>query len=165
MKRIGIYISLGIILIISIVFSIWFLPTYLGYCAEKGRILSDKEKIELVIQDILIKLPSRVNSYKVRENGALVETSEGMVENPIPYNNIQDFLKKNPNCCDMQDHIYGEKIPFLLRLTGSVQTYIRIRYKVNYPNPPKEELITEYRALSNCDINRKDQPIYKIERL
>lgn len=94
MKRIGIYISLGIILIISIVFSICFLPTYLGYCAEKGRILSDKEKIELVIQDILIKLPSRVNSYKVRENGALVKTSEGMVENPIPYNNIQDFLKK-----------------------------------------------------------------------
>lgn len=165
MKHKSICIFIGMTLIIFIVFSIKFLPVYLGYCDIKNRFLSDKEKIEIAIQDILVEHPIRLNDYEVREDGALIKRNKEVKEYSIPYKNVEEFLKKNPNCCDVRDNIDGEKIPFNLLLSGKIHSFVRIRYKVYYATPPKETLITEYRAFSNCNINHKELPFYKIERL
>lgn len=90
---------------------------YMGYCSEKGRILSDNEMIRLAIE-------RTINSMRLSSNGK---------KKYVLYKDVNDFLAKNPNCCSFGVHVRGSEgfeyvPPLTYRITGTFRGYVTLKY-------------------------------------
>ena len=146
---------------------------YQGYCWKEGRYLTEQEKIYRSILGILREYPPAVIPVETYEtnNGDVARKTISIEEikkkkwwgqtppeRPLAYNNVDDFLRNNPNCCqirgDQNFHKTSEfGVPSLFDLvTDTESSYVRVRYWVRYIDDGKEKrLQTNYYAgLSNC---------------
>lgn len=132
--------------------------TYSGYCHAQGKYLTDNEKIRVAVADVLTNYPPSVILRKHHPDAAI----EGYLppENPIFYRDVDDFLRLNPDCCNIS-HISlykgGEStVPrFFERATGGVSSFFKVSYTVRYLDSSRTEKsndATEYYALSNCGV-------------
>lgn len=123
---------------------------YEGFCVSEGRKLSDEERIDIVIQNILDS--ENGNHYLVDSRGPFNISYENQ------YKSIKDFKEKNPNCCSVSrtvtlaDHF--PEADFIDRITGFDRREMII---VNYlshgfdrdGNEEKHFVKTEY-VQTNC---------------
>ncbi len=124
-----ILIALAIIFILAAGPLVLMTLNYNGYCFKEKRFISDQEKIRMVVERIVIKRgapipfwPKRYDKGNVvkNKNGETVwvvskdgnvKPSDEPVE-PIPYQSVDEFFARNPNCCTMVDHVSGSEGPF-----------------------------------------------------
>lgn len=159
---------------------------YQGHCWEERRYLTKQEKIHRAIEDVLRRYPPGViPTVRLEENGRLVEKiisiddfrnkvldgrSYTMPKTPVFYSSVDDFLQKNPNCCELRgDRNFFNKSEFggpsfFDLVTGGVSSYIRIRYWVKYMEGGEEKRIMNnyFADLSNCGnpARHSDVPSY-----
>lgn len=83
-----------------------------GYCISEGRVLSDQEIFDIAAryafeatQKKYSTSPDRAETIKenAKKNG--IEIDEKILDKQgeyqvVPYKNFEEFLQKNPNCCE-----------------------------------------------------------------
>lgn len=80
--------DIGIVVLIFMLFgSIPIGLNYSGFCWEQGRWLSDEERIRLMI------------SEEIRHG--FVKGKSSLDATIIQYNDVDEFLEKNPDCCKL----------------------------------------------------------------
>jgi hypothetical protein len=103
---------------------------YSGMCLAEGRWLSNDEKIRKVVE--VINSPGRVFIEDKNNNTQPYQL--------IPYKSVDDFLEKNPDCCEVGMSLRGDYFPptFVDRITGVYGDKLRINYTIHFFNPPQK---------------------------
>jgi len=121
---------------------------YSGYCITKGRYFSDEERIQIAINSVLRSYPPIME----RRQSGMLEFIK--IENPIYYEDIEEFLELNENCCEVTTH-GKEGYPRGLwnRLRGRTAVFVSVNYTVYYIDEDgieREFKHSPYIAISNC---------------
>ncbi|HSC74692.1 MAG TPA: hypothetical protein VLB90_00460 [Pseudomonadales bacterium] len=128
----------------------WAGMNYTGYCHAEGRYLSDEEKIDLAIRDILQTYPP-----------VLTENAVGVIhskrpENPVYYTDITEFKSSNNNCCNITQvgpEGKNDRASLYSRITGRISGFVHVKYLVRYKDEQGTGLsksIDTYPAITNC---------------
>lgn len=138
----------------------FFALNYLGFCFSGMRFLSDDEKIKVVVEQILTMYPRRDEVVDMVSivNGKQVRTRvKRDPENPIPYRDIDEFFKLNPNCCKVSKQVQDEggwmAADLADRMCGRVSDFVDVTYFVRYRDAhgvEQKKAIRTMPALSNC---------------
>lgn len=139
---------------------------YTGYCYEQGRYLTDQEKIDIAVIDLLKNFPANPRGPQVPP----WSPRYFLPRDATRAQSIEDFYAMHPNCCEVTDQARfdflqsefiaspGQKVPLMMRLTGMVSSYVLIRYKLHYLDEDGEEKLWKndysYTAISNCGTTR-----------
>lgn len=114
------------IVLIGLLF-IWMRLNYLGFCFDKKRVLSDDEKIRIVVEEILrsygakivdewIAGPKLGEGHSIKSNKWVFGPGKRLTweapdsdikelpAQPIPYRDIDEFFSLNPDCCYVTQH-------------------------------------------------------------
>jgi hypothetical protein len=120
---------------------------YSGFCFREMRYLTDEMKIRSVFKE------DNEATTVVNEHGKTIRRY-------IPYRSFEEFIKRNPNCCQINPGGPYELPPpyFLDRITGYYSgDIIVLNYKVRYQDEDGEIQIKEVEylnALMNCGGTR-----------
>ena len=114
--------------IVLVLFLSWFLPTeyhnFTGYCRAEGRYLEKQELIDRAVQ-----------KYFVRE-------SEEVRNEAFYYASLEEFYKKNPDCCkvvSLKDGEEGEDGNYMNGLSSLFGSKI-YKVTINHFKKDKEEM-------------------------
>jgi hypothetical protein len=125
---------------------------YSGYCYKEGRYFSDKEKIDLAVMYIVNTYPPVVDIYERSSKEDSVGRSSP--KNSIKYSSVEQFYRDNKDCCSVsKTGKKGTDVPLTHKLIGSVDKYVKIKYKVRYKDSNDnviEVFETPFVAVSNC---------------
>jgi hypothetical protein len=114
------------VLLVAIGFASGFFSlNYWGYCFERGGRVSDQEKINAAVAELL----GTQNAQKVD----MPESGGG--RQVIPYADVEDVLRLNPGCCTVGKEIQSEgthRIDDLNRMFGFVSDFVTIKYALRY---------------------------------
>ncbi|MBL4576293.1 MAG: hypothetical protein JKY51_09400 [Opitutaceae bacterium] len=119
---------------------------YNGVCVELGRPLTDEEKCRIAIK--------RLNARPTRS----VRVGDSYVSyKKIPYENIDEFLEKNPNSCSVEvmEHWYNGDSSKWSRRFGIYAGHVRIDYTLNYIDGDEITLKTDDKVeytIQNCGV-------------
>lgn len=141
-------------------FSIYLYLNFLGFCFTDKRFLSDQEKTNIVVREVLAAYPrpgETVNQVSV-VNGVQVWTRVKVSpENLIPYRDINEFFSQNPDCCKVTKVYHdGEglvALDFVDRICGRVSDFVEVKYFVRYRDEQgveRKKSIRTFPAISNC---------------
>jgi hypothetical protein len=109
-------------LVLTVLLIIWMSLNCSGFCFDKTRILSDDEKIRIVVEEILRSYGAKIDSewiagpklgegHSIKSNKWVFgpgkrlkwEAPDSDVKElpayPIPYRDIDEFFSLNPDCC------------------------------------------------------------------
>lgn len=120
-----------------VIFVVFAVLNYSGFCFKELRYLSDDEKIQRVIAEInkgiFITGAGTITNPAIGEVGAIRE--------PIPYESVEVFLKENPDCCTLipKNGNYadiGHPPTLWQRIFGNVNYGVRMKYKLKYLETP-----------------------------
>lgn len=152
------HISLIVISISAVYVVVRLGLNYSGYCYEQKRYLTDQEKIEIAVREILRFYPPTLTEYGVSQGGENV-VRWFSPEKAIPYQSVEDFFKINKECCEITDYEKGdfgqkgERISRLNKLLGDTSDNVRVRYRVRYFDERGSLMTRQYEsyiAISNC---------------
>lgn len=128
----------------------WAGMNYTGYCHAEGRYLSDEEKIDLAIKNILQTYPPVLT-----DNAAGVIHSK-RPDNPAHYADINEFKSANKNCCEITQATNdgeGYRVSLYSRITGSISGLVHVKYLVRYKDETGNQVLRPYEtspAITNC---------------
>ena len=112
-------------ILLFVIFS-YFVLNISGFCFAKMRYLSSKERIRLAFNSLNSASRLRV---KILEKGYEFRKF-------IPYESLEQYLKENPDCCEVSPPRGSPELPppsMLGQMFGYHSgEYVRIYYKVRY---------------------------------
>jgi hypothetical protein len=99
---------------------------YYGFCWEQKRWLSDEERIDIAIAELI--------TYKNVYLGDGVAGSK--YYEIVPFKSVKEFKQKNPDCCEVKfmpditftpisDVLFGEVSLWMPEISGTVDTYMK----------------------------------------
>jgi hypothetical protein len=129
---------------------------YSGYCLKESRYLSYDEIIRHAVHSVIQSYPPVIEMTKIiTENGK--KRKVGARERPkkySKYDNIDQFLRLNKDCCQILDvGSGGYERSFLTRIVGDHLAIIRVKYFVYYTDHEGEERavqVSTARSIKNC---------------
>jgi hypothetical protein len=153
-RRSAITLGALVILVSAAAFSLQRpVHNYLGYCAGTGRVLTDSEKLNIVVTLIATRDPGLVPIRSSSPKGEIVMGYK-RPKQFLPYTSAQEFLQKNPDCCSVVSSTPdGATVSLWDRLTGRISAYVHARYRVPYltdDGKVEEASFDEYHAITNC---------------
>lgn len=105
-------------------------------CRKTGEKLTEAEFIENGIMALLERYPG-----SVREP---IEKAKLIVENAVPYNDVEEFLSENPSCCSFSTRgADGFPMPSRSRSGEKLAGFVHIEYKIKYSNPSGGQQLAE----------------------
>lgn len=75
---------------------------YTGYCYEQGRYLTNQEKIDIVVIEILKNFPAVPQQPLIAPNGSKIP-QYFLPRDVTRAQSIEDFYAMHPNCCEVTD--------------------------------------------------------------
>lgn len=123
-------------------------------CTSQWRAYSDDEKIDAAIRRVMATYPPTLESFRKTGPGAGV-VSYRRPERAIPYSDVAEFRRVNPNCCQLvSTGSEGWKPSLYQRLTGNISAIVRVIYLVRYTNSEESQVSVSHRThipLSTCN--------------
>ena len=111
-------------LAIAALFSVLGALNYSGFCLSEKHFLSDEEKTKLVFE------------YINNRDTIPVRTADNKQKNfkQIKYKNFENFLKENPNCCQVGMDFSSEVGPptFWKKFFGEYADIVKVQFKAKY---------------------------------
>lgn len=134
---------------------------YSGFCFHQKRFLSDEEKLKIVVARVLLQYPKPNAVHDRLSPGNATprwNTVKSWPENPIPYQDMNEFFTLNPNCCQVTTNYKsiggeGDNTNFWGRLTGSKSSIVGVKYLLRYRDENgamQAKLIEIFPGISNC---------------
>jgi len=126
-----------------------------GFCFNERRFLTDEEKIDLVLDEVIKSYPPVLVEHLTLNNGKIV-SKWFHPKNAIAYKNKSEFFKINDKCCEIVNFgkgdfgLEGSPIPFFSKLSGGISTFVRVRYLVRFKYSNSNKIFESYYAVSNC---------------
>lgn len=119
---------------------------YSGFCVKKARFVSDEEKIEMAINEIILYSQGDLIVPKQADGATVLKA--------ISYKDVEDFKKINKDCCEITIRASeGDSPPVLCKILGSFSSYAHIKYITRHVH--KNGVVEVYRVnayfhMSNC---------------
>lgn len=125
---------LAVAVIVGVPWLLWRAgQNYLGYCSAEGRYITNEERIRLATEQEFFERASSPKDYglfdEVHGKRVNVERPDGTL---LPYSNIEEFRRINPQCCSFTTEVRNDEVTLLDRLTGSYVGDAVIRYQVRF---------------------------------
>lgn len=144
-------------LVIAVTLAWGAYQNYQGMCLREMQRIPDEEKIRLAIADVLSRFPPAVVKKATETQGVYELVKPDHV---VRYSSIQQFRERNENCCTILSRAsIDARTPNLLeRVTGVIQGWIEVRYRVDVSNNvalPGVILAQEIIPISNCGISQR----------
>lgn len=101
---------------------------YTGYCFKRHRYLTDQEKIDIAVTQMLRSFLPNLKEPVQLPDGRRA-TRFFTPKNATRFQSIDEFYALNKDCCEVTDYVKwdkahpGDKIPLLQRLVGRVSGY------------------------------------------
>lgn len=119
---------------------------YNGYCWKTKSFMTDDEKIEAAIR-----------SAMASANSVII----GSDKTPVPYKDIEDFRRANPDCCQIRgaDSEGYPPLGFFARITGAVHDWVRVAYAKRYAYPDgrrEDKNVANLIFLNACGVDVTD---------
>nr|WP_321483047.1 hypothetical protein [uncultured Cohaesibacter sp.] len=97
---------------------------YSGFCAAQGRWLQDQEFFEAAMRSVYEHYPPQ----RFRIPGFFSKK----IVNHVEYQSYEDFVRKNPNCCEMSPTGWkGISIGIFRRLTGYSVGFVKVEFRAD----------------------------------
>jgi hypothetical protein len=131
---------------------------YSGYCFKENRYLSNEEKINSAVLEVIATYPPVIDHEEVYRDEKMgiqkLKRVRKKPEFPIHYKNINEFFELNPDCCQVTSEARKGYVPsFEERILGAKCGFVRLVYIVRYrsnDDVEKSKKVTDYIAISNC---------------
>lgn len=117
---------------------------YFGFCYSQKRFLSDEDKLNIIVKNILASEVKSFEYYKRvisldKNNERRLQLEKEYPGEPVSYRDINEFFILNPQCCTVSDKyiIGGDEysivhITIWSRLIRAVSLVITIKYLERY---------------------------------
>lgn len=97
-------------------------------CKKTGETLSDSQFVDRAIRATLEKYPGSI--HEPRATAAIV------ADNAIPYDEAEEFLSVNPDCCSFGPRgLDGSPMPGHSITGEKLAGFVIVRYKIKYRDP------------------------------
>jgi hypothetical protein len=107
-----------------------------GYCLGQSRRLSEQEKIDGAVREILrVYPPSIIRSNEDTDpSGKVISYNLSPPTRPIRYKDVAEFYALNPGCCEytLRRDIDEGSIGAYSRIREEIAGFVNIRYLVRY---------------------------------
>lgn len=153
LRHVLIFITLGLVTAYGAYLGYLARLNYTGYCHAAGKFLTDDEKIRMAVADVLKTYPPAVIRTPVVTDGLQFTRRPA---NPIYYRDVDDFLRRNPNCCHVSLSDEGSESyepGYLWRIVGATSGFVIVNYLVRYldeDSTPQSKKIKATIPISNC---------------
>jgi hypothetical protein len=132
-----------------------------GYCIAKGKVFSDKEKIERAVTYVITKYYIGISIDRPKWGSKIYKTEKS-------FKDEQEFISQNPECCrilkrgfSVRNATYdpaqwiGRVAPpnFWDWVWGDTYDFVKIKYPATYVDDSgstQATLINEYYSVDNC---------------
>jgi hypothetical protein len=120
---------------------------YIGYCPEKGHVLTEQEKLAPVIRHLALALPREVSPPLIAPK-----------ETELYYDSIPEFVRENPDCCHVVKEFYDADAGWVRltsweRLCGSASYLVSMKFYRLYRNQQgqvRKELAQGVYPMTSC---------------
>jgi hypothetical protein len=120
---------------------------YIGYCPEKGRVLTEQEKLAPVIRYLALTHPRDVSPPLIPPK-----------ETELYYDSVPEFLRDNPDCCHVVKEFYEAdagwvRLRLWWRLCGDATYLVSVKfYRVfrNQQGEVRKELAQGGYPMTSC---------------
>lgn len=120
---------------------------FIGYCPEKGRVPTEREKLAPVIRHLALAHPRDTDPPPIAPK-----------ETELYYEHIADFLRDNPDCCRLVKEFYDKdagwvRLTLWERLSGSASYLVSMKFYRLYRNQQGEvrrELVQAGYPMTSC---------------
>jgi hypothetical protein len=124
---------------------------YSGFCVKKIRFVSDEEKVEMAINEIILRLQGDLIVPKQADGTRILKS--------IRYKDIEDFKAVNKDCCELTMRASeGDSPAVLCKITGSFSSYAHIKYIRRHLDVDGKVIVhpvNAYLHMSNCGVADK----------
>jgi hypothetical protein len=124
---------------------------YSGFCIKEARFLSDEEKIEMAISEIILRSQGDLIVPKQADGTTVLKA--------VRYKNVADFMAINKDCCEITTRASeGGTPPVLCKITGSFSSYAHIKYIRRHLDIDGKIIVhpvNAYLHVSNCGEIKK----------
>ncbi len=132
------------------------IPNYYGYCSRNGSNLTKKQRLDIAIERYLHEQYHDYHSIRyVEQREVLPKIKFEKYFRIIPYKNKEEFLKINPECCELEWY-HTEKFwfGFWERAEGSGNGIFNFKHKIRYQLPDGSVRMIDsknmYYQVNNC---------------
>jgi hypothetical protein len=140
-------IGIGLTAMIALL-SVWPVMNVAGFCWAEKRFLSDEEIITRVIEEVY-------NNYPPRNYGS---SSGALVQNPITYRSLNDFVAQNKDCCSIVSKMEsGLALTWYDSIRGAAAALVEVKFRVEdetnmagASTGMKPGIALGYGAVTNC---------------
>ncbi len=144
---------------------------YLGFCFGQNRFLSNEEKLNIVVKEMLASEVKKFESHKRvmlldKNDERRLQLEKYSPGEPVPYRDINEFFALNPKCCSASDeYIIGggeysiAHITLWSRLIRAVSLVITIKYSERYRDSEgviHTKPVSHDWVIDNCGDNHGD---------
>jgi hypothetical protein len=128
-----------------------------GYCVAEKRYLTDQEKCDIAVKEVIKERERYVSRYYYTLNEAGKQIRSERLIKQYDYASMEEFYAMNSDCCRFVEEFWHPDrppytIPCEAKASGLLNTFITITYIFAYDeynsNKPIEHIATF--ALSNC---------------
>ncbi len=127
--------------ILAVLLTVILSLNYLGFCYSQKRFLSDEEKLNIVVKEILASEAERFKYYKRvisldKNNERRMQLEKEYPGEPVPYRDINEFFFLNPGCCAVGTELTFEgaisHLSHWNRLVNTISLVVTIKYLKRY---------------------------------
>lgn len=152
------FVSVGLL---TIILSL----NYFGFCYSQKRFLSDEEKLNIVVKEILASEAKSFKYYKRvisldKNDQRRLELEKYYPGEPVTYRDINEFFVLNPRCCAVSDKYIVEgaiaHISRWSRLIRTISSVVTIKYLKRYRNSEgviQTKSVKHDWVITNCGDN------------
>ena len=95
--------------------------SYSGFCMAEKRWLSDEEMFDIAIRETFKNYPPKRSRIK--------GTVSKKIERPVKYEDFDDFVRRNPNCCSwLKTDPLAREVGFWYWVNGNRREFVLVEY-------------------------------------
>ena len=126
---------------------------YEGFCIRTAKFPDEKAVVSQAVEYVIATYPPAVVMHERKMDDGNSSSTRGIPDHPVRYENVEEFLRKNPGCCELVERAgEGYKPSFLSRLLGKESRIVRLRFDVVYleSGGEKRKSVEKFVAVKRC---------------
>ena len=106
---------------------------YEGLCIKTLKFPEEREVVRQAAEYVIATYPPAIVTQERSIGGGNTVSVREIPSHPIRYENVEEFLRKNPTCCELVERAgEGYKPSFLSRMIEKESRIVRLRFDVAY---------------------------------
>lgn len=126
---------------------------YQGFCIRTLTFPDRQAVVNQAVEHVIATYPPAIVMHERKLVDGNTSSTRAIPSNPVKYASAEEFLRENPDCCELVERAgEGYKPSFLSRLLGRESKIVRLRFNVLYMENGEEKRskVERFVAVERC---------------